>query len=153
MVEKNFGLQILEAVNNEDWAAVEVSLNNSEFAQLLGMSISLDNPSLPRCEIREVSSYHLGGVGQGYINGAVISAMFDYLLGLTALPYVNEGYFATSNINVRFVKPVINDRFYAVATEKKRIGMSVFSEATLYNGLDEACVHATGEIRVGISGS
>lgn len=151
MNEEGFPLKILRDIERDNWVAVEQALNQSELALLLGFRVSLDDPLRPRCEVSEIKSLHRGGIGQHFINGAIISALFDYLFGLTALPYLSEGYFATSNVNVRFVKPVKDEPFNSIATSKERIGNSIFSEATLYDFNGQPCVHATGEIRVGIT--
>jgi len=110
----------------------------------------LTDPANPKCEINEIKALHVGGVGQDFIDGAVITAVFDFVIGLTALEYSSLGNFATSSENVRFVKPVERNRFYATAQARQKIGNSIFSEAKLFNFKAEPCGYAHGEIRVGI---
>lgn len=139
--------QYVEAGN---WHEIERFFNQSELTQHLGINVDLQDPTQPKCEVHNVHRFHLGGVGQDYINGAVISAMYDLAIGLTALPYASEGNFATTNLNIRLLKPVENGRFYMVSKINRRIGNRVFAEATLFNFADEARGHAHGEISVGL---
>ncbi|MDO3722145.1 PaaI family thioesterase [Marinobacter sp. chi1] len=139
-----------QSIEAGDWQEIERYFNDSDFAKALGIIVNLDDPANPRCEVNEIKDLHIGGVGQSYINGAVISAIFDLVIGLSALGYASEGNFATSNVNIRFVKPVERNRFYATSKVLRKIGNIIFSEATLFNFHGEPCGQAHGEIRVGI---
>lgn len=153
---KNIDLSsiISQHIQNNDWIEIERYFNNSALIKHLGISVNLEDPEQPKCEITDIQAFHLGGVGQGFINGAIISAIFDLVIGLTSLKYFSLGNFATSNVNIQFVKPVDNNRIYATSKRNTKIGNRVFSESTLFNFRDEPCAYATGEIRVGIkSGS
>lgn len=142
--------EIAHHVNSKNWKEIENYFSQSDFAKHLGISVSLDDPDKPRCEINDIKRFHLGGVGQNYINGAVLSAVFDFVIGLNGLGYTSLGNFATANVHIRFLKPVENDGFYAVSEINKKIGNRVFAEATLFNAKGEPCAHANGEIIVGI---
>ena len=141
---------ISQRVESGNWKEIENFFNRSEFVEHFGITVQLDNPEAPQCEVLEVKPFHLGGLGQAYINGAIISAMFDLSIGLTAIKYSAEGTFGTSNINRNLVKPIENNRFYSIAKCNTKIGNRVFSEATIFNYKDEPCAYATGEIRIGI---
>lgn len=141
---------IAQHLDSGNWNKIEDFFNHSEFAKHLGINVVLDDPKQPRCEVNEIKQFHLGGVGQGYINGVIISCLFDLIIGLTAIEYAPLGNFATTNVNIRFIKPVANNAFYAVAKTSRKVGNRVFSEATLFNFKGEPCGYATGEIRVGI---
>jgi len=151
MSNQKFGKTISALVDDENWNDIELFFNKSEFAQHLGINVVLNDPSKPRCEINDIKAFHLGGVGQDYVNGAVISGVFDLVIGLTALPYAKLGNFATSDVSIRFLKPVEKNSFYAIARINSTIGNRVFSEATLFNSKGEPCGYAKGEIRVGIN--
>lgn len=137
-------------LTTNNWKQIEAHFNKSEFINQFGMTISLDDPKTPRCIIEKISAFHLGGIGQDFINGAIISAVLDLSLGLTGLRYAGKGNFATTNLNIDIAKPVKNGPFYAIAKCNHEIGKVVFSEATLYDCDDVPCVYATGKIRTGI---
>ena len=147
---KNISSIVAEYLLNEDWESVGDFFNHSEFAQHFGVHVALDNPELPRCEISDIKPFHLGGVGQDFINGAIISAVVDFSLGLTGLKFSKLGKFATRSISIDISRPIEKGRFYALAKSNKKIGNKVFSEATIYNHQDKPCVYATGMLRVGI---
>jgi acyl-coenzyme A thioesterase PaaI-like protein len=146
----DFSKTMAQHITDGNWREIERFFNQSELTRHLGINVDLQDPDRPRCDVKTVQSFHLGGIGQDYINGAVISAMYDLAIGLTALPYASEGNFATTNVNIRLLKPVENGRFYMVSRINQRIGNRVFAEATLYNFEDEARGHANGEISVGL---
>ena len=58
-------------VERGDWQAVQERFNEQEFMRHLGIVVDLGNPDEPRCEMPEIASYHLGGIGQDFVNGAV----------------------------------------------------------------------------------
>lgn len=141
---------VSEALANNNWKQIETFFNSREFVSHLGMTVCLDKPDLPMCEIADIQPYHLGGIGQSFINGAIISAVVDLSLGLTGIKYCGMGNFATCNLNIDIAKPIENQRFYSIAKCNKKIGNKLFSEVTLFNIHDEPCVYATGMLRVGI---
>lgn len=133
-----------------DWKQIEAYFNKSEFICHLGITISLDNPLAPKCTIEKISAFHLGGIGQDFINGAIIAAVLDLSLGLTGLQYSEKGHFATTNLNIDIAKPIKNGRFHAISTCNREIGNAIFSEATIYDCDNAPCVYATGKIRTAI---
>lgn len=137
-------------LDGDDWTQIERYFNGSEFSKHMGITVLLSNPENPKCEITDIKPFHLGGIGQDYINGAIISAMFDLVIGLTGLKYNTSGNFATSNLNIQLLAPVESCSFYATSKCNSTIGNRVFSEATLYNFKNEPCAYATGEIRIGL---
>lgn len=149
--QHKFRHQIASKVEAGDWKAIESHFNQSPFATHMGFSVSLEKPATPRCLIIEAKPFHAGGVGQSFINGAIIAAMFDFVIGLTALPYASQGNFATTNVNVKFIKPAEPTGVYVTATCTQQIGPKLFAEATLFNGKDEPCCYGNGEVRIAIT--
>ena len=137
-------------VENGDWARVAEHFNNLEFVRLLGVTVSLDDPERPRCAVHTIQSFHLGGIGQDFVNGAITSGVLDLALGLTGVRYVSMGYFATRNLHIDLTLPVEKDGFYVISRETSRIGKNLFCEATVFNPDGEPRVHATGVVRIGI---
>ncbi len=151
MTTKNISKIVAEYIKNDKWEKVEEFFNASEFALHLGIKVNLSDPDMPRCEISNIQPFHLGGVGQEFVNGAVISATIDLALGLTGLKYSKLGSFATCSLNIDIARPIEKGRFYVVAKRNRKIDKKVFSEATIFNSNDEPCVYASGMLRVGIT--
>lgn len=148
--EHQFRELIASYVEAGDWGAIESYFNATPFAQHLGLMISLENPTAPKCMIVDPRPFHTGGVGQDFVNGAIIAGIFDFTIGLTALSYASQGNFATTNVNVKFIKPVEQLGVFATAKCTSQIDNKLFVEATLFNRHDEACCYANGEIRIAI---
>ena len=141
---------ITDLINQEKWEAIETYFNNSQQLKHFGITINLNDISRPKCEINEIQPYHLGGIGQDFINGGIISAVVDLSVGLTGLTFLGNGNLATSRLSLNLKKPIINKRFYAVSMIEKRTGNKVFSQATLYNYKNEPCVFATGIVQINL---
>ncbi len=141
---------VAQALEQEDWTAIAEHFNQLEFVRLLGVRVSLDDPDRPRCDVADIQPFHLGGIGQDFVNGAITSAVIDLALGLTGIRFAHMGYFATRNLQIDLTLPVEKDGFYVTSRLTSRIGKNVFAEATVFNLEDEPRVHATGVVRVGI---
>ncbi len=143
-------LSMADLVEREDWQGVQERFNNREFVQRMGVTVDLSDPLQPRCDVAQIESYHLGGIGQDFVNGAVTSGVIDIALGLTGLRFAHMGYFATRNLHIDLTLPVEKDGFYVTARSTSRIGKNLFAEATVFNPAGEPRVHATGVVRIGI---
>ena len=137
-------------IGQGDWPAVESLFNEMEFVRRLGLSIDLSDPDRPRGDVTKIESYHLGGIGQDFVNGAVTSGVIDIVLGLTGLRFAEMGYFATRNLQIDLTLPVEKHGFYVTSRATSRIGKNLFAEATVFNPDGEPRVHATGVVRIGI---
>lgn len=144
---------ITDLINQEKWEAIETYFNNSQQLKHFGITINLKDISRPKCEINKIEPYHLGGIGQDFINGGIVSAVVDLSVGLTGLTFLGNGNLATSRLNIELKKPITNERFYAVSMIEKRVGNKVFSQATLYNYKNEPCVFATGIVQINLPGT
>jgi acyl-coenzyme A thioesterase PaaI-like protein len=137
-------------VERGDWPEVQNRFNSQEFVKHLGIAVDLSNPDEPRCDMRNIESYHLGGIGQDFVNGAVTASVIDIALGLTGIRFAPMGYFATRNLHIDLTLPVEKHGFYVTARSTSRIGKNLFAEATVFNLAGEPRVHATGVVRIGI---
>lgn len=139
---------LFSAIESGDWREIEAHFNNSPQLLHMGIAIQLEDLYQPVCGIEKVENYHLGGIGQDYVNGGVISAVFDLSIGLTGLSFLREGHFATNQLNIHLSKPLEAKAFYAVSQINKQIGNTLFSESTLYNYKNEPCAYASGTVRI-----
>lgn len=141
-----------ELVEQGDWTAVQERFNAMEFIKRLGVTVDLSNPDEPRCDMTNIESYHLGGIGQDFVNGAVTASVIDIALGLTGIRFAHLGYFATRNLHIDLTLPVEKEGFYVTGRTTSRIGKNLFAEATVFNLAGKPRVHATGVVRIGIGG-
>jgi acyl-coenzyme A thioesterase PaaI-like protein len=141
---------ISDLVNGKNWAAIEAYFNRSEQLKHFGISIDLSDILQPKCAINKIESYHLGGIGQDFVNGAIISAMIDLSIGLTGLNVLKEGHLATSQITINFKKPLSNKPFYAISSIVEVIDNQVFAHSTVYNFEGEPCATSIGIVRINL---
>jgi acyl-coenzyme A thioesterase PaaI-like protein len=143
-------ITVVDLVNQKNWAAIESYFNQSQQLKHFGMSIDLSDITQPKCAINVVEPYHLGGIGQDYVNGAIISAMIDLSIGLTGLNVIKEGHLATTQITINFKKPIANKPFYALSSVVEVIDNQVFGQSTVYNFEGEICATAIGIVRINL---
>lgn len=141
-----------DLVESGNWRAVQDRFNDQEFVKRLGVVVDLSNPDEPRCDMTSIEAYHLGGIGQDFVNGAVTASVIDIALGLTGIRFAPMGYFATRNLHIDLTLPVERDGFYVTARSTSRIGKNLFAEATVFSLRGDPRVHATGVVRIGIAG-
>jgi acyl-coenzyme A thioesterase PaaI-like protein len=97
--------------NGTSWQEIEQFFNQLSLVTRLGIEVSFANPQQPKCAVNDIQPYHLGGIGQDYINGVIISGIIDLALGLTALTESKMGEFATTSLSINLAKPISNGRF------------------------------------------
>ena len=154
MIDPEYPLKhVMEDALRGHWQAVAEGFSGQGPSKLLDITVDLSDLTAPRCEILQTSTLHLGGLGQHYVNGMVTSALLDLSIGITGLNYVQEGFFATSSININFQKPLESGHVYAVSRCRQREGKNLLVDATVYNGSGEPRVVASGTVRVGIKAS
>jgi len=132
------------------WKEIAQYFNESAQLKQLGFTINLQSPDKPRCDIFKIADFHQGGVGQNYIHGGITSAMLDLTIGLTALNYLKDGHFATSQLNISFLKPVASKPIYSIANIDSKIDNRIMANGTVFNEAGVACVYASGIIRLNI---
>jgi acyl-coenzyme A thioesterase PaaI-like protein len=143
-------LAITNLVLEEKWGNIETFFNASQQLKHFGLSIDLADIKYPKCAVKKIKPYHLGGIGQSYVNGAFISALIDLSIGLAGLAALKEGYLATSQININFKKPIVNKPFHAYSKITEVIDNQVFVESIVYNNANEPCVFAQGIVRINL---
>jgi len=142
---------IAHLVKQNKWEEIQEFFNHSPQVLHLGITVNLANPVNPKCNISKICSFHLGGIGQNYINGGVIATMLDLSIGLTALKYLENGNIATGKLNIDFLRPIEGKALYTIAKINNKIGNNLYAEAVVYNCNNQPCVYASDTIRINIS--
>src|SRR5689334_1027361 len=89
-----------------------------------------------------------GGMGTAAVNGGVLAAIFDFVIGITAAlvdPSTRSG---TMQLNMTFERPVKGDWFVAEAWIDRAGGSTLFSSAFIKDSQGEICSRATGLVRL-----
>src|SRR5262245_16006278 len=88
--------------------------NRSQMSEALSATLSFPDP-LDRVLVRvdPILPLHRGGLGTNAINGGILAAVFDYVIGTTAALIDPTKRSATMQLNVTFHRPVLGDFFTA----------------------------------------
>lgn len=141
-------LSIMSWLNEDDkFNEIERFFNDSLQLSHLGISIELKDINFPKCYIKNIHNYHLGGIGGDYINGGIITTLVDLSIGLTGLPFIKQGKIATAQLNIDIVKPIQKGYVYAISRVLKTIGNRIFAESIIYDCKNIPCVFATGTVK------
>jgi len=104
-----------------------------------------------RAVVDPIEGFHRGGLGTDALNGAVISGMFDMVIGLTGFLHVFGKRAGVAQLSIQFLRPVLGDRFEVIG-KPSRVGRNlVFSTAQLLDETGKVC--ATCDGIVAVSGS
>lgn len=121
----------------------------NQTATLRHFGIVLDFPASDRLRATlEVRPEHRGGLGTEAVNGGILAAMFDLVLGSTSALLDPTRRSATAQISMSFERPVLGDRCTAEAWVDRAGSTMAFSSAVILNGQGEVCARAQGVVRL-----
>jgi uncharacterized protein (TIGR00369 family) len=121
----------------------------SRTLKTFGARVSFPTQDLVRVEVDEARPEFLGGLGSAEnINGGMISAMFDLIVGCTGALVDPTRRAATMQLSMTFERPVMGRRVRAEATVTNAGTRAVFSEARIYDGEGNLCARCNGVLRL-----
>jgi acyl-coenzyme A thioesterase PaaI-like protein len=142
--------QLRVMIKENRWSEVANYFNTSEQVCHFGFTVNLENNQQPICSVHQVENYHLGGIGQSYVNGAIIAALADLAIGLTGLKFIVSRLIATSELVIQYKKPLVAKPFYAKSEIENTEGNRLIAICNVYNHLDEVCVIVKGNVRINL---
>lgn len=117
----------------------------------LSSKVELTEAGEVRAIVDPVEEFHRGGLGTDALNGAVISGLFDMVVGLTGFLHVVGRRAGVAQLSIQFLRPVVGDRFEVIG-KPTRVGRNlVFCTAQLIDETGRIC--ATCDGIVAVSGS
>ena len=121
--------------------------NKSGALQHFGVRISFPEGTKVRAEL-EVKPNHLGGLGTSAVNGGVLAAMFDLVVGCTPALIDPTRRTATVQLSMTFMKPVTGAKIHADAVIDSGGSSTLFASANLYDADGNLCAKCDGVVRV-----
>lgn len=121
--------------------------NKSRSLQFFGVRVSFPEGNRVRAEL-EVRPDHLGGLGAEAVNGGVLAAMFDLVVGCTPALRDPTRRTATVQLSMSFMRPVLGSAIYAEAKIDSGGSSTVFASAELFDGKGEVCAKCDAVVRV-----
>jgi acyl-coenzyme A thioesterase PaaI-like protein len=110
-----------------------------------GVTLSFPDAALVRIVVDSVPLSMRGGLGDdAVVNGGVLSALCDLLIGSTCALVDPESRSATVQLSIRFERPLRGVRIVGEARVDRATGRLVFASAEIGDGSGPACVRCQG---------
>lgn len=120
------------------------SFDRSGLPKVYGLRVSFPSLDRVRVTLAPVRPEHRGGLGTEAVNGGVMAAMFDLVIGCTPALLDPSRRSATVHLSINFEQPVHGERIHAEAWIDSAGNSTVFSSAVIYDGEGKACARCQG---------
>lgn len=118
--------------------------NANPVLQMMGVQIDLSAPEAIRAKIDPLLPQHRGGLGSDAVNGAVISGLFDLMIGLVGIVNSQKHRTGTVQLNIQFVRPLRGQVLQAEARLIKAGQSLVFARSEIYDDQGRICASCEG---------
>jgi acyl-coenzyme A thioesterase PaaI-like protein len=132
----------------EQLAHYAEEFNKSLSMKHFGCLVSFPSGERVRVVIDPLRPEHRGGLGTSAVNGGVLAAMFDLVLGCTPALIDPTRRNATVQLSMSFERPLAGNVLVAEAWITTSGASTVFSQAEIRDGRGQVCARAQGVIRV-----
>lgn len=106
-------------------------------------------PSADRAQVElEIRPEHRGGLGSDAVNGGVLAAMFDLVVGVAPALVDPTRRTATMQLSMSFMQPVRGSRLRAVSQIDRAGGQVLFVSAAIYDEQERPCARCQGVVRM-----
>lgn len=132
----------------EQLAKYADAFNQSETLKHFGVRVSF--PDLETCEVvlDPVQQSQRGGLGSDAVNGGVLAAMFDLVIGCAPALVDPTRRSATVQLSINFMSAVRGDRLLARSKVTRGGSTLVFAAASIFDEQGNECASATGLSRL-----
>jgi uncharacterized protein (TIGR00369 family) len=122
--------------------------NQSQSLRFFGVRVSF--PEGRKCVVTlpEVRSEHLGGLGTSAINGGIIAALFDLVIGCTPALLDPTKRCATLQLSMSFQRPLTGNNVRAEAEIDSYGKNTLFASARVLDAEGQVCARAQGVVRL-----
>lgn len=127
----------------EQLAGFLAAFNKLEGVTHAGATVTTRDNHLVCVELAEILPHHQGGLGTHAVNGAVVSGLFDCGLGVAGLLQFPGRRCGTTELSVKFLRPVLGEQVRVYAATIKTADNIAFIEGMLFSG-KALCATASG---------
>lgn len=121
--------------------------NKSTALQFFGLTMSFPTSELLVATL-PVRYEHRGGLGSEAVNGGILAAMFDLVIGSTCALVDPRRKSATMQLSMNLEQPVTGDVITAEAWVDRAGGATVFSSAVIRDGNGKVCARGQGVVKL-----
>jgi uncharacterized protein (TIGR00369 family) len=131
-------------ISDEDAKNMSETWNKNSLLKAMGVKVDLSDEKMVKARIDSIQPFHRGGMGTQSVNGAVLSSLFDLVIGLVGIVNSNHHRTGTVQLNINFLKPLHGDFLTIEGTLIKSGRALVFARAEAYNDKHEVCATCDG---------
>jgi uncharacterized protein (TIGR00369 family) len=124
------------------------AFNQSQTLAHFGMKVGFPDPETVEVVLDPVRPEQRGGLGSDAVNGGVLAAMFDLVLGCAPALVDPTRRSATVQLSINFMNATRGQRIVARAQVTRAGEKLVFASATIFDGNGEVSASATGLSRL-----
>ena len=124
------------------------AFNESLTLSHFGMKVSFPDQDTVEVVLDPVRPEQRGGLGSDAVNGGILAAMFDLVIGCAPALVDPTRRSATVQLSLNFMHAVRGDRVIARAHVTRAGGTLVFASASILDAKDQVCAMATGLSRM-----
>ncbi len=118
---------------------------NSNFILVnMGIKVDFSNDEVIRAIIDPVQPAHRGGLGTSAVNGAVLAALFDLIIGMVGIANCDSHRTGTVQLNMNFLRPVNGDKVSVEGRLVKKGKSLVFARGEIYDENGRLCATCDG---------
>lgn len=122
--------------------------NRSASLRHLGVKVSFPTSDRVRVDLDPVKPEQLGGLGAEAVNGGVLAAIFDLVIGCSPALIDPTRRNATMQLSMSFMRAVRGKRIWAEAWIDQAGSSTVFSTAELYDEQGTVCARCQGVVKI-----
>ncbi len=122
--------------------------NRSQTLRYLGVRVSFPEGRKVVVSLPEVRPEHRGGLGTTAINGGIIAALFDLVIGCTPALLDPTRRCATLQLSMSFQRPLTGDSVRAEAEIDSHGKNTLFASARVVDAQGHVCARAQGVVRL-----
>lgn len=132
----------------EQLAHYAAAFNQSETLKHFGVKVGFPDTETVEVVLASVQPSQRGGLGSDAVNGGVLAAIFDLVIGCAAALVDPTRRSATVQLSIHFMNPVRGDAVKARAKVTKGGNTLVFASASIFDSTGTECAAATGMSRL-----
>lgn len=132
----------------EQLARYAEAFNESQTLSHFGMKVGFPNSDTVEVVLDPVRPEQRGGLGSDAVNGGVLAAMFDLVIGCAPALIDPSRRSATVQLSINFMNAVRGNRITARAHVTRAGEKLVFAAASIFDAQGQECASATGLSRL-----
>jgi uncharacterized protein (TIGR00369 family) len=132
----------------EQLARYAAAFNSSQTLQYFGVRVAFPDGEKVVASMDTIRPEHRGGLGTSAVNGGVLAAVFDLVIGCTSALVDPSRRTATMQLSISFERPVFGNSLRAEATINACGKSILFASACILDEAGRDCARCQGLVRL-----